>query len=225
MKLAITADIHGSRDIFDKMKQLTKDECDVLIIAGDIYAKDYACSNRELAAYQEDDYNYMIEILDSLSEQGIICIYINGNDDYYSNEDDEYHLLYPRTIDGYHFIPFPYINITTWHTCNELDEEDLFDELESLSIKENTFIVGHMMPYGIADSVNFKHVGSKAYCNYLQNQDQILGVFGGHLHECGLEVGYAGSSMVFNCASEYQSGIFNYFLVDTDTLDYEEYSV
>lgn len=224
MKIFVTSDIHGSYEIWDKLNHLTKEDCGMLILAGDLYGKDYNFTNTvELAVYQEQDYLYMITVLNNLKRKGIQSLYINGNDDYYSNEDDDYHLQYTVEIEGFKYVPFPYVGITPWHTRNELDDAEILDELERLSIDENTFIVGHMMPYGIGDAVNFRNVGSISYKKFIQENNQILAVFGGHLHECGLELGLIGSTMIFNCASEYQSGVLRAFIIDTETLDFEEY--
>ena len=208
MRVMATSDIHGSEDIYDKLRDLTKEDCDVLVLNGDLYGKDYNFkTSAELANYQENDYNLMIEVLDSLKDKGIAGIYINGNDDYFENEDDEYHLIDSRIINGFKFVPFPFIGITPWHTRNELDEYDLKMELERLDVDEDTIIVGHMPPYGIGDTVGYKSIGSTSYREYIANNDFINVVLCGHIHECGLEAGEIGRTIVLNCASEYQSGI------------------
>jgi len=223
MRIMATGDIHGSEDIYDKLRDLTKDDCDVLVLNGDLYGKDYNCrTSADLEYFQENDYHLMIEVLEALSDKGIVCLYINGNDDYFENEEDDYHLIEPRIIEGIKFVPFPFISVTPWHTKNEMDEDDLKIELERLDVDTSTIIVGHMPPYGIGDRVGDKHVGSTAYRDYLTRHDFIQIALCGHIHECGLEAGEVGRTIVLNCASEYQSGILRAYMIDLDTLVFED---
>ena len=217
MKIFATSDIHGSRLIMDKLKIIAP-KVDLILICGDIGGKNTINKTfLQFSDYQKRDVDYLCSVLRGIATESR---FILGNDDWLEYEGCHY-LHTAETIDGLTFIPFEYVLLTPFNTNREVNENKLAYELNKLNAGTSSIIVAHTPPIGAGDTLwNGSHCGSRSVRNWIERvQPRIW--FCGHIHEDN-SVSFVGDTIVFNCACYYEDDILKGWIVDSDTLDYEE---
>jgi Icc-related predicted phosphoesterase len=203
----------------EELKEIAK-EVDAIFLCGDLFGKDYEFNTvLDLAKQQKADYLYMLDVFKEIEAGGVKCRYILGNDDWFEDVNDDYHLAEMEKIAGIEFHPFPYVGITPFHSNNECEEIELEEKLDLIKVSQDSIIVGHMVPENCGDSLyDGSHVGSEVYRQWIE-ENQPLFVLSGHIHECSLETNEIGDTVILNCASEYESDTLKGFIIDTKSLD------
>lgn len=217
MKIFATSDIHGNKAIMDKLKKIAE-KADLILICGDIGGKNTINKTfLQFSAYQKQDVDYLCSVLKDIA---ISTRFILGNDDWLEYQSKHY-LTEPENIAGTPLIPFEYVLITPFNTNREVNENKLNYELHKLTADHNSIIVAHTPPIGAGDILyNGSHCGSRAVRNWIEEVQPKIWLCG-HIHENN-SVTVIGETYVFNCACWYQDDILKGWLIDTDTMDYEE---
>lgn len=177
MRIIAAADIHGVRAVYEWLIDLTHTSCDVLVLAGDLFASDFASEQRKQAE----------KIVALLRSSPVPVLYIMGNDDHvaldYSDE-----LIQPIhgrrvAIGAYSFVGYqyspPFVGDAFVKTDAEI-ETDL-PLLEPL-VDERTVFVTHAPAWGSLDLCYEENVGSRAIAQFLQRKPALAHIHG-HIHE------------------------------------------
>ncbi len=189
MRIYAVADIHGKKDIIERIKRIVDNESpDVMVIAGDI-----------------TQYLFPLKTIGRLEKIGIPVLAVRGNSDLKGvealiKERGKIILLNqaPLEYQGRRFIglsgtlPLPFIS----KVC--LNEGKRFRDIESL-ITPETILVTHPPPRGICDKVgNRFSAGSFCLRRFIENHPPLM-VICGHIHEqAGCR--YLKNSLIVNCA-------------------------
>ena len=182
MQVAFISDIHGQYpDLYDT-------KCELLIIAGDMCARDY-----------QKDWDEFFEWINDQDFEKII--FIAGNHDNYLQKKEFKHLLSTKVTylqdEGIEYNGL-FIYGTPWtmtfrgmnkhckaFTC---DTEDKMREKFGLIPDNTDILISHSPPYGVLDEVQkYKHsenCGSVALREALDRVKPAVNVFG-HIHEKG----------------------------------------
>lgn len=218
MKIFATSDIHGNKEIMEKIRFIT---ADLIIICGDIGGKYFGMTSlQQLSEYQKKDCEYLSGVLDSLEIQSR---FILGNDDWFESSDSNY-LTKPEQFGEIALIPFEYVLITPFHTNREVNENKLNYELSNLNANHKSIIVAHTPPLGAGDILySGAHCGSKSVRSWIEEIQPKIWLCG-HIHEDN-SVSMIGNTLVFNGACYYTDNKLRGWLIDTDTLDYEEIKI
>lgn len=220
MKIFATSDIHGSRTIMDKLKIIAP-KADLILICGDIGGKNTINKTfLQFSKYQKRDADYLVSVLSGLDTNSR---FILGNDDWFEYEGD-YYLQKTEIMDGVTLIPFEFVLLTPFNTNREVNENKLAYELNKLSIPPKSIVVAHTPPIGAGDILwSGAHCGSRSVRNWIERIQPLIW-FCGHIHEDN-SVSMVGETLVFNCSCSYEDDILKGWLVDSDTLDYEEIEI
>ena len=220
MRIFATSDIHGSRTIMDKLK-IIAEKADLILNCGDIGGKNTINKTfLQFSDYQKRDADYLCAILSEISTQSR---FILGNDDWFEYPNSHY-LQRSEIIDGLNFIPFEFVLLTPFNTNREVNENKLAYELNKLSTDKNSIVVAHTPPIGAGDILwSGSHCGSRSVRNWIERMQPRIW-FCGHIHEDN-SVSLVGDTLVFNCSCSYEDDILKGWLVDSDTLDYEEIEI
>jgi uncharacterized protein len=206
MRILAAADIHGVRAVYEWLADLSRISCDVLVLAGDLFAGDFAAEQRKQAK----------KIISILRSSHVPVLYIMGNDDNVDLDysDDLIQSIHGRRVTlgsynfvGYQFTP-PFVGDVFVKTDAEI-EADL-QGLDSL-IDERTVFVTHTPAWGSLDLCYEEHVGSRAIAQYLQRKP-ILAHIHGHIHQR-----FGREGIHFNVAS---AGVCRAQLIDIPSLYY-----
>lgn len=219
MKIFATSDIHGNKQIMDKLKQI---EADLILICGDIGAKGGRGKTfKEFSAYQKESADYLCSVLDKM--QPTKAKFILGNDDWFEYE-CPYYLHEAETMEELKFVPFEFVSVTPFHTNREANENKLEYELMKLDVDHNTIVVAHTPPWNAGDLLyNGSHCGSLRVRAWIENiQPKIY--LCGHIHEDN-SVHQIGNTLIFNCACMFQTNELKGWLIDTDTLEYSAITI
>lgn len=220
MRVFVCSDLHGNDIIIKKLSQI--ENVDLILIAGDIGGKDgFDISFQEAVEKQKEDLKFLNSFLSTLD---IPSLFILGNDDWLEADDYSHYLMEPLTINEYTFIPFEMVPFTPFNTNREFSELDIAVELDKLNVDGNTVIVGHAPPYGVNDMLySGECVGSTAIREFLVN-NSILLYLHGHIHEqYGLD--YLSNTLVCNASVDHLDTLLRGYIIDLDTLDYEEVEI
>lgn len=216
MRTFATSDIHGDRNIMDKLNTIAPD-LDLLLICGDIGGKDGRGKTfRQFSEYQKLDADYWSSVLMDIKTESR---FILGSDDWFEYEDSRY-LQKAETINGLTFIPFEYILLTPFNTNREVNDNKLEYELGKIRTEGNTVMVAHTPPLGAGDILyNGRHCGSHAVREWIEEVQPKLWLCG-HIHEDNSAT-FIGETLVLNCGCEHQNDILKGWIVDTDTMEVE----
>lgn len=220
MRIFCTSDIHGRKDLFDKLKSATN-HVDAFLYCGDLGGYGHEShSIASLTSAQERDAAYFYGILDSMA---IDTHFILGNDDWFES-DDRRHLLQPAMLGEYPLIPFEWVSTTPFLTNREAHDNKLTYELSKIHADSNTIVLAHTPPFGVGDLLyNGQHCGSRAVRRWIETTQPKLWLCG-HIHEnhCA---GYIGQTLVLNCACTSFESTLKGWIVDTETMEFEDVSV
>lgn len=215
MKIFATSDVHGNKDIFDKLKSVTN-QVDAFLYCGDLggYKRD-SHGIAGITSAQERDAAYFYGILDSI---GIGTHFILGNDDWFES-DDRRHLTCPKMLGEHTIIPFEWVSTTPFTTNREANDNKLEYELNKIDADNDSIILAHTPPFGVGDKLlNNSHCGSLAVRRWIETVQPKIWLCG-HIHE-DFCAGYIGSTLVLNCACMSQDDILKGWIVDTETLKF-----
>lgn len=220
VRIFATSDIHGNRNIMNKLKVIAE-KVDLILVCGDIGGKNTINKTLlQFSTYQRQDTDYLSGILQDIA---IPTRFILGNDDWFEYTGSHY-LTQPEDIGGLSLVPFEYVLITPFNTNREVNENKLNYELHKLSAGKNSIIVAHTPPIGAGDILyNGSRCGSRAVRNWIEEVQPKIWLCG-HIHENN-SISHISDTLVFNCACWYQDDILKGWLIDTDTLDFEEISL
>jgi Icc-related predicted phosphoesterase len=213
MKIFATSDIHGNRDIIDKLPSIVN-RGELLLICGDIGTKNIRRSTlQEFSKYQQKDADYLLSILNDLP---IPARFILGNDDWFEIEDENVNYLSKREkIGEVDLIPFEYVLTTPFSTNREVNENRLNYELHKLSVDKSSIIVAHTPPYGAGDILRGGlHCGSASVKAWIEETQPRIWLCG-HIHENN-DVKRFGKTYIFNCACYYTDNKLKGWIIDTD---------
>lgn len=216
MKLFVTSDLHGNKELFDSL-QRAAGPADALMICGDVGGKGRRIRKiEEFSVIQKKDAEYLAGILEKTGKPGR---FILGNDDWFEY-DSPYHLTLPQVIGGERFIPFEYVLTTPFQTNREVNEFRMDYELRKLDADRNSVIIAHTPPYYAGDLVySGERAGSQTLREWIIDVQPKLWCCG-HIHE-NFSASYIGETLVLNCSSSYNDGILRGWLVDTETLEHQ----
>lgn len=220
MRIFATSDIHGNKIIMDKLR-IIADKADLILVCGDIGGKNTINKTfMQFSTYQKQDTDYLCSVLEDIP---IPTRFILGNDDWFEYANRHY-LTEPENIEGIPLIPFEYVLITPFNTNREVNENKLNYELHKITADHNSIIVAHTPPIGAGDILyNGDHCGSRSVRNWIEEVQPKIWLCG-HIHENN-SVSTIGATFVFNCACWYQDDILKGWLIDTDTMEYEEVGI
>lgn len=167
MKIFATSDIHGNKNIIDKLYNVSK-ICDLLLVCGDIGGRNAdRTSLGQFSEYQKKGSKYFINALKSL---GMPSRFILGNDDWFELEDPNY-LVKDEIIDGIKLVPFELVLLTPFNTNREANENKLAFELAKVDADSNTVILAHTPPLGCGDlTYRGVRVGSKSVREWIEDK-------------------------------------------------------
>jgi Icc-related predicted phosphoesterase len=177
MRIIAAADIHGVRAVYEWLMDLTQTSCDVLVLAGDLFAADFASEQRKQAE----------KIVAILRSSSVPVLYIMGNDDNVALDysDDLIQLIHGRRvpIDAYNFVGYQYTPPFVGDAFVKTDAEIEADLplLEPL-VDERTVFVTHAPAWGRLDLCYEENVGSRAIAQFLQRKPALAHIHG-HIHE------------------------------------------
>jgi uncharacterized protein len=176
MRVIAAADIHGVRAVYEWLMDLTHASCDVLVLAGDLFAGDFATEQRKQAE----------KIVAVLRSSSVPVLYIMGNDDNvaldYSDE-----LIQPIhgrrvAIGAYNFVGYQYTPPFVGDAFVKTDAEIEADlPLLEPFVDERTVFVTHTPAWGSLDLCYEENVGSRAIAQFLQRKP-VLAHIHGHIH-------------------------------------------
>ncbi len=177
MRVLAAADIHGVWAVYEWLVDLTHTASyDVLALAGDLFAGDFASEQRKQAE----------RIVSILRSSAIPVLYIMGNDDNVALEyEDE--LIQPVhgrrvTLGAYNFVGYQYTPPFVGDAFVKTDAEIEADLpiLEPL-VDKRTIFVTHGPARGSLDLLYEEHVGSLAIAKFLEHTP-VLAHIHGHIH-------------------------------------------
>jgi Icc-related predicted phosphoesterase len=177
MRILAAADIHGVRAVYEWLIDLTHTSCEVLVLAGDLFAGDFASEQRKQAE----------KIVAVLRSSSVPVLYIMGNDDNVALDysDELIQPIHGRRVAmgaynfvGYQYTP-PFVGDAFVKTDAEI-EADL-PVLEPL-VDGSTIFVTHAPAWGSLDLCYEENVGSLAIAQFLQHKP-VLAHIHGHIHE------------------------------------------
>jgi Icc-related predicted phosphoesterase len=177
MRILAAADIHGVRAVYEWLIDLTHTSCEVLVLAGDLFAGDFASEQRKQAE----------KIVAVLRSSSVPVLYIMGNDDNVALDysDELIQPIHGRRVAmgaynfvGYQYTP-PFVGDAFVKTDAEI-EADL-PVLEPL-VDGSTIFVTHAPAWGSLDLCYEENVGSLAIAQFLQRKP-VLAHIHGHIHE------------------------------------------
>lgn len=220
MKLFATSDIHGNKHIIDKLKAVAP-LVDLILICGDIGGKDTRGKTfRQFSEHQKQDADHLASVLSALNTPSR---FILGNDDWFEY-DNEHYLNKAEIIGGLTFIPFEHVLMTPFNTNREVNENRLRYELDKLPADGNSIIVAHTPPWMSGDTLyNGRHCGSLSVREWIEATQPKLWLCG-HIHEDN-SANHIGNTLILNCACQHQTDILKGWIVDTDTLIFEEIKI
>jgi Icc-related predicted phosphoesterase len=177
MRIIAAADIHGVRAVYQWLVELTHTSGDVLVVAGDLFASDFASEQRKQAE----------KIVAVLRSSSVPVLYIMGNDDNVAlNYSDE--LIQPIhgrrvAIGAYNFVGYQYTPPFVGDAFAKTDAEIEADlpVLEPL-VDQWTVFVTHAPALGSLDLCYDENVGSRAIAQFLQRKPALAHIHG-HIHE------------------------------------------
>ena len=176
MRIIAAADIHGVRAVYEWLMDVTRISCDVLVLAGDLFAGDFAYEQQKQAE----------KIVAILRASSVPVLYIMGNDDNVGLDysDELIQPIHGRRVDigaynfvGYQYTP-PFVGDTFVKTDTEI-EADL--PLVERLLDERTIFVTHAPARGSLDLCYEENVGSLAIAQLLQRKP-VLAHIHGHIH-------------------------------------------
>lgn len=212
MKILVTSDIHGNRQMMDKLKTLAK-SVDLVLVCGDIGGKYFGVTKGEFLRRQAEDATVLCS---KLSETNTPFRFILGNDDWIES-DDEHHLTKPEVFGDTTIVPFEWVRETPFHTNRELTERQLARALAGVNADRNTIVVAHTPPYGAGDVLwTGEHCGSAAVAEWIRVTQPKIWLCG-HIHEdnCAKMLG---NTLVCNCAC--YDDVQKAWIVDSNTMEY-----
>jgi len=176
MRIIAAADIHGVRAVYEWLMDLSHTSCDVLVLAGDLFAGDFASEQRKQAE----------KIVALLRSSSVPVLYIMGNDDNVALDYSD-RLIQPIhgcrvAIDAYNFVGYQYTPPFVGDAFVKTDAEIEADLplLEPL-VDGSTVFVTHAPAWGSLDLCYEENVGSRAIAQFLQRKP-VLAHIHGHIH-------------------------------------------
>lgn len=213
MKILVTSDIHGNRQMMDKLKTLAK-SVDLVLVCGDIGGKYFGVTKEEFLRNQAEDVRALCA---TLSETNTSFRFILGNDDWIES-DDEHRLTAPEVFGDTTIVPFEWVHETPFHTNREMTDRQLARALAGVKADKNTIVVAHTPPYGVGDILwTGEHCGSVAVAEWIRVTQPKIWLCG-HIHEDN-SAKMLGNTLVCNCACCYD-GVLKAWIIDSDTMEY-----
>jgi Icc-related predicted phosphoesterase len=213
-RLLASADLHGFRDVYGWLVELTvTKEPDGVVLAGDLLG--FPDSHGTVEEAQAADAQEVVAVL---SEIDCPVFYVMGNDDFVDLDPSVSKI---QSVHGRR-VPFGNFNVVGYqHTLpfmggiNEKAEREMkedFDELENL-VDQNTVLVTHGPAYGVLDRVTIGgHVGSTSLRDLIDRCSPRIHIHG-HIHYW-----FGREGRHFNVAS---AGRKRAMLIDLTTMDHE----
>ncbi len=178
VRVLATADIHGVMSIYEWLVGSVEEyRADLLVLAGDLFAGDWADGQREQAP----------QIIPLLKRAAVPVFYLMGNDDNVAldYEDEQIKPLHGRRLAcgsysfvGYQYTP-PFVGTIFVKPDSEI-EKDL-RLLEPL-LDQQTVLVTHSPAYRALDRIYAgEHVGSHSLATLLERRP-VLAHIHGHIH-------------------------------------------
>ena len=218
MKIFATSDIHGNHTIIDKLERVSS-HADLVIVCGDIGGKEHfqgRKSFKDAIAGQEKD---ALLTIDRLRRLPVPVRFILGNDDWFDYSGEGY-LKTPERISGFDLVPFEYVLVTPFNTNREANDNKIRYELGKINAGEKTVVVAHTPPHRCGDTLyDGTHVGSRAASQWISDVQPMIWLCG-HIHE-DHSVNNIGRTLIFNCACDHLHDELRGWIVDLDTLEYE----
>lgn len=215
MKRFATSDIHGNKEIINKLvTAYSESDAELLLICGDIGSKGYrAYSIKEFGQRQREDYDYLVNELEKFGKP-FYCIL--GNDDWFDVNDES--CLNTGGKVG-NIIAFDWVNITPFNTNRECNENKIAYELSKLRLDSDSIVMAHCPPHLAQDKIiTGTHVGSVSVKTCIKNREPKIW-FCGHIHE-NHGVSKLEKTLVINCACDHLKDRLRGVIVDTETLEY-----
>lgn len=162
MDILLLADLHGEEHILDRLRAIGNDY-EMVILAGDIGNEEY----REKILSASGNIYWIpgnIEPRDSCT--GEKCI----------------HKKVLETGEGLKIVGFGFSSPTPFGTPGELEEDEIYREMEGLPIDDKTILVTHCPPKGTLDDVGEGvHAGSSSIKRIVEEKKPRI-VACGHIH-------------------------------------------
>lgn len=194
MKIFATSDIHNNLEVVEKLKQI---EADLIVICGDIHSPETLEKIRIILA--DKDWFYIRGNMDDLD--------VSHDSNYLGEQKDN-------------LVPFEWVLTTPFGTYREKNEEELKEELDKLSVNNNSIIVAHNPPFGAGDKIPAGvNVGSHSILEFIKEKQPKIYLCG-HIHEDFGDY-KIGETLVFNCAC-LGDGVLRGWYIDTKSLEYEK---
>ncbi|HOQ09991.1 MAG TPA: metallophosphoesterase [Syntrophomonadaceae bacterium] len=210
MKIFATSDIHGNKNIMQKIEQVLQQyQPDMLLICGDVLVNPRASSFDKYIQKQHRNYQEFKEYVSSLNTQ---VFYILGNDDFLEGDaTDKCYLNSPQGV----LVPFDSVSITPFSTYREVTVEQQRVELSQIPVQPDTIVVAHDVPYGCLDQIySGRSVGSTAILEFIKEKQPSIWLCG-HIHEAfGAQRLY--NTSVFNCACDPRISKLRGWIIDTE---------
>ncbi|MBD3389918.1 metallophosphoesterase [Candidatus Micrarchaeota archaeon] len=162
MKILLLADLHGEEHILDRLRAIGNDY-EMVILAGDIGNEEY---REKILSASENIYWIPGNIEPRNSCTGERCI----------------HKKVLETGEGMNIVGFGFSSPTPFGTPGELEEDEIYSEMESLPIDGKTILVTHCPPRGTLDDVGEGvHAGSNSIKKIMEEKKPRI-VACGHIH-------------------------------------------
>ena len=170
MRILAMADLHADYEILDRLGVLPmrREKYDLYLLAGDI---------------AEDDTLFLEKLLSLISP----VLAVPGNRD----TEKVVQLMEMKGIsihkkstvfNGLKISGFGFSSPTPFDTPGELPEDEIFRQLETIPVDQETLFLAHTPPYGILDKVDGVNAGSKSMLEMIREKQPFLYICG-HIHE------------------------------------------
>ncbi len=165
MKILLLADLHGDKEVLDKLGGKAG-KYERVIVAGDLGDDEYI---EKLLGTSDNIYWIPgnIERLEICGELQEKCI----------------HGKKIELGNGFNIVGFGFSGPTPFGTPGELSEEEIYAQMKGLPIDNKTILVTHSPPYGIMDEVSVGiHAGSKSIRKIMEEKKPLV-LACGHIHQ------------------------------------------